>query len=128
MAQLQPLCYSPGVHGGAGHLEKDHESTCQPVVLVSLHELNMVDLYWDTVLFATRHYRVTIDARSSNYHCDCAQTLRPNSPVCPQQEGRAEAGDGRSYLVTDLWVGRVTPDSRGRPLRRGLKEEHASGR
>ncbi|CAL8344500.1 unnamed protein product [Boreogadus saida] len=61
--------------GGAGHLEKDHESTCQPVVL----------------------------------------------------EGRAEAGDGRSYLVKDVWAGRVPPDSRGRPLRRGLKEEHASG-
>ena len=37
-------------------MEGDHESTCQQGVLVSLHELNMVNLYWETVLFTTRHY------------------------------------------------------------------------
>ena len=37
-------------------MEEDHESTCQQVALLSLHELNMVDLIWETVLFTTRHY------------------------------------------------------------------------
>jgi len=75
-----PLCYqtrSPWLRradGGTVHLEEDHDSTCQQGVLVSLHELNMVDLYWAAVLFTTT------DARPSNYHCDCAQTLRQKKP------------------------------------------------
>ena len=53
-------------------MEEDHESTCQQGVLVSLHELNMVDSYRETVRFTTRHY----SKRPPDYHCYCVQTLR----------------------------------------------------
>ena len=71
-------------------MEEDHASTCQQGVLVSLHELNMVNLYWETTVYYQTLQQMTTDARPPNYHCDCGQT----SPVCPHQGGGAEGGDG----------------------------------